>query len=193
MIGRWHVLTTVTVVLTGLSVLLAIQKRHLRVEAEELRQTVRREVDFPHVGMVVPAFDGVTLEGRGVRVGAAAPGTRQILFMLDTRCGNCLVTLPAWNRMAEAVGRYDAPVEVYGLSLDPASATRAYVEEHELRFPVVLFDDERYRELYRVRGVPITLVVDEIGAIEYVRVGSIFGEWTDPVVDSVVTAAVAGP
>ena len=192
MIGRWGALTTLTAVLAGLSALLAIQKRQLRVEAEALRQTVRREVDFPHVGMVVPAFNGVTLEGDGVRVGVAAPGTRQILFMLDTRCGNCLVTLPAWNRMAEAVGRDDASVEVYGLSLDPAPETRAYVEEHGLRFPVILFDDERYRELYRVRGIPITLVVDDIGAVEYVSLGSIFGERVDPVVDSVVTAASGG-
>lgn len=192
-IGRWRALTALTVVLAGLSALLAIQKRQLRVEAEELRQTVRRQVDFPHAGMVVPAFDGVTLEGDEVRVGVAASGTRQVLFMLDTRCGNCLVTLPAWNRMTEAVGADDASVEVYGLSLDPAPETRAYVEEHGLRFPVVLFDDERYRELYRVRGIPITLVVDEIGAVEYVRLGSIFGEQADPVVDSVVTAAAAGP
>lgn len=190
MTGRWPALTVLTVVLAALSALLAIQKRQLRVEAEALRQTVRRQVDFPHVGMVVPAFHGVTLEGDEVRVGVAAPATRQILFVLDTRCGNCLVTLPAWSRMTEAVGRDDASVEVYGLSLDSAPETRAYVEEHELRFPVVLFDDERYRELYRVRGIPITLVVDEIGAVEYVRLGSIFGERADPVVDSVVTAAV---
>ena len=193
MIVRWRAFTVLTVVLAGLSALLAIQKRQLRVEAEELRQTVRRQVDFPHVGMVVPAFDGVTLEGEGVRVGVAAPGTRQVLFMLDTRCGNCLVTLPAWNRMAEAVERGGASVEVYGLSLDPAPATRAYVEEHGLGFPVVLFNDDRYRELYRVRGIPITMVVDEIGAVGYVKLGSIFGEWADPVVDSVVAAAVAGP
>ena len=193
MIVRWRAFSVLTVVLAGLSALLAIQKRQLRVEAEELRRTVRRQVDFPHTGMVVPAFDGVTLEGDEVRVGVAAPGTRQVLFMLDTQCGNCLVTLPAWNRMAEAVQRDGASVEVYGLSLDPAPDTRAYVEEHGLGFPVVLFDDERYRELYRVRGIPITLVVDEIGAVEYVRLGSIVGEWADPVVDSVVTAAVAGP
>ncbi|MCY4648311.1 MAG: TlpA disulfide reductase family protein [Gammaproteobacteria bacterium] len=191
-IGRWRTLTVLTVVLAGLSALLATQKRQLRAEAEALRETVRRQVDFPHTGMVVPAFDGVTLEGDEVRIGVAAPGTRQILFMLDTRCGNCLVTLPAWNRMAEAVAHDDASVEVYGLSLDPAPETRAYVEEHGLGFSVVLFDDERYRELYRVRGIPITLVVNEIGAVEYVRLGSIFGEWADPVVDSVVTAAVAG-
>ena len=81
-------LTVLTVVLAALSALLVIQKQQLRVEAEELRQTVRRQVDFPHAGMVVPAFDGVTLEGEGVRVGVAAPGTRQVLFILDTRCGN---------------------------------------------------------------------------------------------------------
>ncbi|MDE0649229.1 MAG: hypothetical protein OXI12_02660, partial [Gammaproteobacteria bacterium] len=92
-------MTVLTVVLAGLSALLAIQKRQLRVEAAELRQSVRRQVDFPHTGMVVPAFDGATLEGDEVRVGVAAPGTRQILFVLDTRCGNCLVTLPAWSRM----------------------------------------------------------------------------------------------
>ena len=181
--------TVLAVVLAGLSALLAIQKRQLRGEAEELRRTVRRQVDFPHVGMVVPAFYGATLEGDWVRIGVAAPGTRQVLFMLDARCGNCLVTLPAWSRMAEAVGREDVSVEVYGLSLDPAPETRAYVEEHGLRFPVVLFDDERYRELYRVRGIPITLVVDDIGAVEYVRLGSIFGEWADSVGDSVVAAA----
>ena len=192
MIVRWRPFSVLTVVLAGLSALLAIQKRQLRVEAEELRQTVRRQVDLPHVGMVVPAYEGVTLEGDEVRVGVAAPETRQVLFMLDTRCGNCLVTLPAWNRMAEAVERGGASVEVYGLSLDPAPETQAYAQEHGLRFPVVLFDDERYRELYRVRGIPITLVVDEIGAVEYVRLGSIVGEWVDPVVDSVVTAA-AGP
>ena len=179
-----------TVVLAGLSALLAVQKRQLRLEAETLRETVRRQVDFPHVGMVVPAFDGVTLEGDAVRVGVAAPGTRQVLFMLDTRCGNCLVTLPAWNRMAETVGHHDASVEMYGLSLDPAPETQAYAEEHGLRFPLVLFDDERYRELYRVRGIPITLVVDEIGAVEYARIGSIYGERADPVVDSVVTTAM---
>jgi len=192
-IDRCRAFTLLSVVLVSLSALLAIQKRQLRVEAEELRQTVRRQVDFPHVGMVVPAFDGVTLDGDAVRVGVAAPGTRQVLLFLDTRCGNCRVTLPAWNRMAEAVGHDGASAEVYGLSLDPAPETRAYMEEHGLRFPVVLFDDDRYRELYRVRGIPITLVVDEIGAVEFVRVGSIVGEWVDPVVDSVVTAAVAGP
>ena len=192
-IGPWRALTVLTMALAALSALLAIQKKQLRVEAEELRQTVRRQVDFPHAGMVVPAFDGVTLEGEGVRVGVGASGTRQVLFILDTRCGNCLVTVPAWNRMAETVERDGASVEVYGLSLDPAPETRAYAQEHGLRFPVVLFDDERYRELYRVRGIPITLVVDEIGAVEYVRLGSIVGEWVDPVVDSVVTVAVAGP
>lgn len=45
-IGRWRALTALTVVLAGLSALLAIQKRQVRVEAEALRQTVRRQVTF---------------------------------------------------------------------------------------------------------------------------------------------------
>ena len=140
--------------------------------------------------MVVPAFDAVTLDGDTATIGAPRPGIRQILFMLDTRCGNCLVTLPAWGRMADGVADLADVAEVYGLSLDPEAETRAYVREHSLTFPVALFDDDRYRQLYRVRGVPITLVVDEIGAVEYARIGSIFGERAEAVVDSVVVAAV---
>lgn len=188
--ARTRILQVVAIVLAALLVLVTFQKRQLRIEVVALRDTVWRYVDFPHVGMVVPPFDAVTLAGDSVTVGHLRRGARQVLFVFNTRCGNCLVTLPAWQRMAEALRPHADSVEVYGLSLDPVSETRAYIEEHGLAFPVVPFLDQRMQELYRIQGVPITLVADEIGAVKYARIGSIFGEVEAAATDSVVNAAL---
>ncbi len=185
-----RILQVVAIVLAGLLVLVTFQKRQLRIEVVALRDTVWRHVELPHVGMVVPPFKAVTVAGDSVIVGQLRRGARQVLFVFDTRCGNCLVTLPSWQRMTEALRPHADSVEVYGLSLDPVPETRAYVEEHGLTFPVVPFHDERMRELYRIRGVPITLVADEIGAVRYAQIGSIFGEGEGPAIDSVVTVAL---
>ena len=188
--ARTRILQAVAIVLAALLVLVTFQKRQLRIEVVALRDTVWRHVDLPHAGMVVPPFDAVTLAGDSVTVGHLRRGARQVLFVFNTRCGNCLVTLPAWQRMTEALKPHADSVEVYGLSLDPVPETRAYIEEHGLTFPVVPFLDERMQELYRIRGVPITLVADEIGAVSYARIGSIFGEVEIAATDSVVRAAV---
>ena len=187
---RTRILQVVTIVLAALLVLVTYQKRQLRIEVVALRDTVWRYVELPHVGMVVPPFGGVTLAGDSVIVGHLRHGARQVLFVFNTRCGNCLVTLPAWQRMAEALEPHADSVHVYGLSLDPVPETRAYMEEHGLTFPVVPFLDERMQELYRIRGVPITLVTDDVGAVEYAYIGSIFGEAEVAVTDSVASAAL---
>ena len=188
--ARTRILQVVAIVLAALLVLVTFQKRQLRIEVVALRDTVWRYVDLPHAGMVVPPFDGVTVAGDSVTVGHLRRGARQVLFVFNTRCGNCLVTLPAWRRMAKALEPHADSVEVYGLSLDPVPETRAYMEEHGLTFPVVPFDDERMQELYRIRGVPITLVADDIGAVEYTHIGSIFGEAEVAITDSVASAAL---
>ena len=189
-VARTRILQVVAIVLAALLVLVTFQKRQLRIEVVVLRDTVWRYVDLPHAGMVIPAFDAVTVAGDSVTVGHLRRGARQVLFVFDTRCGNCLVTLPSWVRMTEALRPHADSVEVYGLSLDPVPETRAYVEEHGLTFPVVPFLDKRMQELYRIRGVPITLVADEIGAVSYARIGSIFGELQVAAMDSVVSAAL---
>lgn len=188
--ARTRILQVVTIVLAVLLVLVTYQKRQLRIEVVALRDTVWRYVDLPHVGMVVPPFGGVTLTGDSVTVGHLRHGARQVLFVFNTRCGNCLVTLPAWQRMAKALEPHADSVEVYGLSLDPVPETRAYIDEHGLTFPVVPFLNDRMQELYRIRGVPITLVADDLGAVEYAHIGSIFGDAEGPATDSVLSAAL---
>jgi len=57
------------------------------------------------------------------------------------------------------------------------------VAEHDIRFPVVSFEDQKLRALYRSRVVPQTLLLDADGVVTYARLGSV--EET-VVIDSVI-------
>src|SRR5690606_26990496 len=88
----------------------------------------------------------------------------QVLFVFNTRCPYCRRSIPEWNRLAGlAAARPD--LHVYGISLDPDSATRAYVRDHAVAFPVTRFPEPKLVELYRVTGVPLTLVLDAEGRV----------------------------
>lgn len=141
---------------------LAVQNQRLRAQVAEWRY----RATFLHRGFVVPSFHAVTLDGRSVIIGETRPGGRQVLFLFDTRCPFCLETLPIWNRIATSLAaRADAGLDVYGISADTEAETRAYVSAHDVQFPVVLFPDPRFSQLYRVRGVPVTAVFNGEGTV----------------------------
>ena len=58
---------------------------------------------------------------------------------------------------------------MYGVSFSPRDSTLDYVAEHAPPFAVVKIDDARLRKLFRVKGVPMTLVLDPNGQIAYVH------------------------
>lgn len=144
----------------------------------------------PYQGFLVPAFHARTLAGDTVTVGASSPGGTQLLFFFTTTCPFCLETLPAWKRIAEevqTVGR--GAVRVYGVSLSAEGETRDYARVHGLPFPVVFFPEPRLERLYRVLGVPFTVVLGSGGVMRHVRFGSLAG--SSAAVDSVLCAARA--
>lgn len=184
-VSRW-LSPLVMLALAGTVVALMVQKRALRLEAVELRQ----QVTWPTVGMALPAFQATSLDGARITVGRSDRAARQVLFILDTRCGNCLVTLPAWDRVTQALEAHPGRAEVIGIATNQEDEARAYVREHGLAFPVISRPDERFRRLYKVAGVPITLVADEEGFVADVVLGSIFRE-VEVLTDSIIDAALA--
>lgn len=166
----------------ALVVVLGIQVRAARAEL----QTEKRKGILPATGQVVPAVRARTLAGDSVLLGEGAPGTYQVLFILNTRCGICVATLPAWARVHARLATA-AGVSVLGWSQDADSLTERYVREHQLEFPVVVGLPLRYLKLYHGWAVPATLVVDHEGTVVYGRPGAL----NEEAVDSVVSAALA--
>jgi len=171
------------VALTAAAVLvvaLALQKRDLLARIEGLTTRTRD----PYVGMYVPAVTLPSVNGDKVLLGQAPPGQVQLLFVFSTTCEFCKASLPAWKRIAGELA-VNAQVEVVGISVDSVQATRDYVEEHGIEYPVVSFMDRRLRALYRAGITPQTLIIDAEGKVGYARVGAV----TEAVViDSIVEA-----
>jgi len=173
-------------VVLGLAAILLVI---LGMQTRALRRDVRRLEGAQHLlhpGDVVPALRVARSDGDSITLGAG-PDPVQVLFVLSTTCPYCEATLPQWDTIA---GRLlgTRGVVVYGVSLDPDSATVAYAARHGMRFPIVRFARARDAGTYRAIGSPITLVVDSSGTVLYAR-GSVL---TGAATDSVVKAALAG-
>jgi peroxiredoxin len=174
----------VVLVAAALVVVLAVQKRSLMVQYEELQLRER----LPYVGLWVPTFEALTLEGEPVVIGRAEEGTRQVLLLFDTTCPFCRTSLPAWKDLSSRLAGIGEPVvRVYGISLSPEAEARLYVEEHGLTFPVLRFPEEKLRLLYRANGVPQVIVLDHEGRVIHTRPGELK---KGAALDSVFAAAV---
>lgn len=124
----------------------------------------------PHAGMYVPVYEGVTTGGDTVRLGDVPAGHRQVLYFFTTSCPYCRASIPGWNTLAGlAGGRED--VELVGVALDSVHLARAYQTEHGLAYPVVEMDDRRFARLFRVSGVPLTMIIESDGQVAYARRG----------------------
>ena len=150
--------------------------------------TLRMRFDQPHAGDAVPAFHATSVSGDTFTVGENADiGARQVLFVLTTTCAYCKATLPVWAKLADSLVQLnDGRIRVIAISLDSLAQSRRYVADHRIRYPMVMFPNERLRRVYRARSVPQTVVVDAEGVVLYAHVGQLR---VGPTLDSVYHAA----
>lgn len=173
----------------ALLIMLAGETRALRKRYTELS----RQASSARPGIYVPTFTSQTLEGREVRLGQADSAEYQVLFLFTTTCPYCKASLPAWKEIATAVNGYPT-VEVYGISLDSLSLARAYAAEHGLEFPIVTFPERKLAPLYRVRAVPLILVLEAEGRVIYARESALESRAaTDSVLAAIRIAGKAEP
>jgi peroxiredoxin len=169
---------------TGLVIVLSRQLDGARKQRDLLMERSRSL----QPGAYVPVQSTPTLDGSSVVLGEVAPGTRQVLFVYNTRCPFCLASVPAWQRIAGRL-RGNRAARVVAVSLDSLEVTRRYARRHALRYPSAILLDPRPTSLFRFNNVPQTLVIDERGRVMYSRVGRLD---EGPAADSVL-AAVARP
>jgi peroxiredoxin len=161
---------------TALVVLLALRLRSVRADNATLRDRERSLA----TGMYVPHLDLPLVTGGRAVIGAPEADTPELVFILNTTCGFCIRSLPAWQDLAQRVKGLG--VQVHGLSLDSLARTRAYLEDHQLTFSTALLLDRRDQALLRADVVPQTLLVDARGLVRYARRGT----FTQAAGDSIV-------
>jgi peroxiredoxin len=172
-------------VLVGVGIITAAGTHAFR-ENRTLRERNERLTSLltePQRGSYVPAMEASLIDGTPVVLGEI--GHRQLLFFFNTSCPHCSASLSSWNRIADRL-QSDSTLTVLGVGMSSVEHLEAYVSQNDLAFRVVAKPDPRLVDLYRVHGVPLTLLLTEEARVEYAR----FGALGNPgAVDSVLAAA----
>lgn len=147
---------------------------------KQLRSTPRQAVMARQVAFV-PEFEATTLEGQPISLGRSS-----VLLVFNTTCPHCRRSLPAWRILYDSLA---TELVVVGVSLDNTILTETYVDQHDLRFPVVTMEGPREKYLFGLGPVPQLLVVNDSGRVIYSRVGSVDAHLA---LDSVLVAIRSG-
>jgi peroxiredoxin len=121
---------------------------------------------------VAPGFKLRTIGGEIVELGTLRSRGPVLLDFWATWCKPCLASLPeieALHRRLSARG-----VTVVGVSIDgPRNfvKVRPFASRLGLSYPIVLDEDGRMQQSYRVVAVPTSFVIDRAGTIRKVHQG----------------------
>ena len=110
-----------------------------------------------------PDFEARALTGKALKL-STLKGKVVLLDFWATWCGPCEETIPRLERLDD---RYRAQgLEIVGVSVDDdAGEVPPFVRAHGMRYPVVVDEGKQVMELYNVRAVPTTVLVDRRGRI----------------------------
>jgi peroxiredoxin len=121
-------------------------------------------------GDEAPGFKLQALGGGTLSLGDLRGRTILVNFWA-TWCTWCKYELPALQAVYEKY--QDAGLVVVGVDVEePQGLVEAYVQRYGLSFPVVLDEEGRTAEAYRVRGLPMTYFVNRKGVIVHVKRGA---------------------
>lgn len=156
----------------------------LLVTSALLLLLVRREADFdeeyrrlleltdgPLQGRWYPIVVGLTLQGDSVCIGNGGD-TPQFVFFFTGSCPSCAEALRAWSPIVDSLQRVGR-IRALGIALDADSAGVAeFLESGGASMPIVQLSHPRWRDLFRVRTVPMMVILDQDGRVRASRGGS---------------------
>ncbi|MFQ6101674.1 MAG: peroxiredoxin family protein [Anaerolineae bacterium] len=124
----------------------------------------------PIPGHLAPDFTLPDLAGNELRL-SDLKGQVVLVNFWATWCPNCRRELPALNTVYQELKNQGLVVVAVDIQ-ESLSHVAAFVEEHQLSFPIVLDSDGSVAQQYRVQGVPTSFVVDREGVIQETHVGA---------------------
>ena len=119
----------------------------------------------PWTGGPTPAFELSTLDGRKVEL-AALRGRVVLINYWATWCEPCREEMPAIERLRGKMK--DRPFEVLAVNFgESEERVSAFVAKLNLSMPILLDPYKNSVEAWKVRGLPMTFLVDARGRVRY--------------------------
>src|ERR1700732_5136506 len=93
------------------------------------------------------------------------PGKKAVVVFFETDCPTCQLALPYLNALKQD------SLQVIGLSQDDESATREFVNQLRISYPVELDSALKISRAYDPHNVPTFYLLDESGQVQRTLVG----------------------
>ncbi len=135
-------------------------------------------IPAPRQGFLAPDFELETLSGTDLSI-QDFRGSIVILNLWASWCPPCRAEMPALRSIHETY--QNEGVVVVGVNMtyqDNVSAAASFVEEYGITFPILLDRTGLVGNLYHMRALPTTFLVDRQGVIQEVVVGGPLSEIT---------------
>ena len=166
---RWSLLT-LSVLLLGLA--------GLYISAVPSSETTAGLIPAPREGFLAPDFMLLSLEREELNL-RDFRGQVVVLNLWASWCPPCRAEMPAIESLYQ---RYEQEgLVVLGVNMtaqDRVSAAASFASEFGLTFPILLDERGLVANLYRMRALPPTFVIDREGVIQSVVVGGPISEVT---------------
>ncbi|MAS35486.1 MAG: hypothetical protein CL610_15855 [Anaerolineaceae bacterium] len=139
------------------------------------------------VGQPAPDFTLPTLGGDRVSL-SDYKGRPVLMNFWATWCAPCRQEMPELVRAYNAHQAEGFVVLAVDLTdQDSLDEVRAFVEEFDMPFPVLLDETGAvYNELYRLLGLPMSVFVDREGVITRIHIGIMTGQQVDEFVEEIL-------
>lgn len=123
------------------------------------------------VGQKAPAFDLKLLTEGRLRIPEPAQTNKVIvLHFWATWCGPCARSLPVSDKLAAEYADKGVVVCAVNQQEQP-DRIREYMEKVKVTLPVALDEEGKVGNLYRLRGMPQTVLIGKDGTVQSVHVG----------------------
>lgn len=126
-------------------------------------------MDAEGVEGTAPPFKATALDGSEVAINAAMDKKIYVINFWATWCPPCRAEMPELNEFAK---KHEGEVTFYAVNLqEPKDAVDKFLKDNGYTMPVLLDLKGEAAEVYKVRAIPTTYVVDKDGTILLKKIG----------------------
>ena len=147
-----------------------MQAENVEKAAEAKADDLTANMDKEGIEGMAPPFTATAMDGSAVTINAAMDKKIYVINFWATWCPPCRAEMPELEDFAR---EHADEVTFYAVNIqEPKDAVEKFLKEHKYTMPILLDLKGDAAEIYHIRAVPTTYIIDQTGKIQYKKIGS---------------------